>query len=332
LLSDVKFTQFNEFHPNPTIKDAENGISKFKAAKPDIVLAVGGGSVIDLAKAINALAVQKSNPEKYITGKQKLEKKGKPLIAIPTTSGTGSEVTRYATIYIENTKYSLTSDEFIIPDVSIIDPFLTETMTPYLTASTGLDALCQAIESMWAVKSTQESRKLAKEAIKTAIENLEKAVNNSDKNARTNMAKSSNLSGKAINISRTTACHSISYPITSYFNIPHGHAVALTMPEILVFNYGVEKESCNDTRGVDFVKERIDEIADLVGCNNVIDAKDKLINLMENIGVETKLSKLDIDKKGVELIIKKGFTPNRMNNNPRNITKNDLKKILEEIL
>ena len=261
-----------------------------------------------------------------------MEKKGKTLIAIPTTSGTGSEVTRYATIYIDSTKYSLASEKFVIPNISIIDPSLTETLPPYLTASTGLDALCQAIESMWAVKSTEESRKLAKKAIKISIKNLENAVLKPDKNSRTKMAKASNISGKAINISRTTACHSISYPITSFFNIPHGHAVALTMPEMIVHNYNITDENCNDSRGLEFVKKIMKEIIQLLDCENEIDAKQYFKKYMQKIGIETCLSKLNINKKDIELIIKNGFTPNRMNNNPRIVTKNDLQNILEEIL
>jgi alcohol dehydrogenase class IV len=184
---------------------------------------------------------------------------------------------------------------------------------------------------MWAVKSDQESRKLAKEAIILCNDNLVNAVNKPDKESRVNMAKASMKAGKAINVSRTTACHSISYPITSYFDIPHGHAVSLTLPEMLVFNSNIDRESNNDCRGVEFVKECIEEITKLLGCNNVEDAKLKLNKMMQKSGLETKLSKLNIDKKGVGLILEKGFTPNRMNNNPRVVTKLDLKKILDEI-
>ena len=145
------------------------------------------------------------------------------------------------------------------------------------------------------------------------------------------MAKSAYLSGKAINYSRTTACHSISYPMTSYYNIPHGHAVALTMPNLIYYNSQVTKDDCNDPRGPDFVKKRIDKIIKILGFKNSSDAKKGFTKLMENIGVETKLRNLNINKQGVELIIKKGFTPRRMDNNPRKITEINLRKILEEI-
>ena len=147
-----------------------------------------------------------------------------------------------------------------------------------------------------------------------------------------NMAKAANLSGKAINISKTTACHSISYPITSYFGIAHGHAVAITMPEIIKFNSRVSQSNCNDRRGVDFVKKRLKEIFKLFDCENEYDTGNRFKELMKNIGVETSLTKMNINRNGVKIILEKGFTPGRMNNNPRIIYRDDLKVILEEIL
>ncbi|MHA1874273.1 MAG: phosphonoacetaldehyde reductase [Candidatus Heimdallarchaeaceae archaeon] len=332
ILKNVDYLIFNDFSPNPTIEDVDLGVSLLKQYNPDMVIAVGGGSVIDIAKAVNALAAHQEKSELYVTGKKELKNKGKPLIAIPTTSGTGSEVTRYATIYFNKIKYSLTSGKIIIPDVAIVDPSLTESMNKYQTASTGLDALCQAIESMWAVMSTKESRETAKKSIKLSIENLENAVKKPDKNSRTNMSKAAYLSGISINISRTTACHSISYPITSYFGVPHGHAVALTMPEMIQYNFNVREKDCNDKRGVHFVKERMNEIIGLLNCKDEVDANRYFSDLMKNIGVETQLSKLNINKKEIETILEKGFTPNRMNNNPRLVTKDALREILEAIL
>jgi alcohol dehydrogenase class IV len=332
ILNNIEFTHFNSFSNNPNIDDVKNGLSSFKKSSPDLVLAVGGGSVLDIAKAINILSFQNDSSETYIQGKKSLERQGLPLIAIPLTSGTGSEATRFSTIYIDKKKYSLSDKKFILPTVAIIDPLLTDSMPSYLTAVTGLDALCQSIESIWSVNSNEESLKYATESVKLAFNSLEKVVKNPDRQSRVNMAKAANLSGKAINISKTTACHSISYPITSYFNIPHGHAVALTLPELIEFNYNIKKEDCNDRRGVGFVKKRMNEIIKLVNSSNEIEAKNNIMELMKKVGVESSLRKLNIDEKGLELIINKGFTPDRMNNNPRRIEKKDLEKILREIL
>ncbi len=330
-LKDINYTVFDSFTANPDVEDVKQGITLFKKTNPDLVIAIGGGSVIDMAKSVNILSSQENKPEDYISGKKQLQNHGKPLIAIPTTSGTGSESTYFATLYINKMKHSLGEKKFTLPDISIVDPELTKSMPKYLTASTGLDALCQGIESMWAVESTDESRKYAKVAIENAFNNLEKAVNNPDKKSRDCMAKAAHYSGKAICISKTTACHSISYPITSFFKIPHGHAVALTIPELIMFNSKITEKDCNDKRGCDFVKKQLKEIINLIGCKDATDAREILKNLMKKINVETKLSKLNIDQKGIKLIIEKGFTPNRMNNNPRKVTKESLRKMLERI-
>lgn len=326
-----KTTIFNDFSSNPNITEVKKGIELYKQTNPDLVIAVGGGSVIDMGKTVNILSHQEKQPEKYVKGEISIEKPGKPFIAVPTTSGTGSEATYFATLYINKIKYSLGDKRFTLPNYAIIDPQFTRSMPKYLTASTGLDALCQGIESMWAVGSTDESRKYARIAIENAFKNLEKAVNNPDEKSRECMAKAAHYSGRAICISKTTACHSISYPITSFFKILHGHAVALTIPELIVFNSEITEQDCNDKRGKNFVNKRIKEIINLINCKDATDAKETLKDLMKKINVETKLSKLNIDQKGIELIIEKGFTPSRMNNNPRKVAEEDLKNILESI-
>ena len=332
MFEDLDIKKFNDFSVNPDMQDVKKGIKSYKSFNPDIVVAVGGGSVIDIAKSINILSFQSSSPEKYIKNKLPLSRPGKPFVAIPTTSGTGSEATYFATIYSNKIKFSIGDKKLTLPDIAIVDPQFTMSMPSNLTASTGLDALCQGIESMWAVGSTDESRHYAKKAVKKAFDNLEKAVNNPNKISRMNMAEAANFSGKAICISKTTACHSISYPITSFFKIPHGHAVALSVPEIIEYNYNLTEKDCIDPRGVDFVKEKISEIFEIIGADDEIDAKGKITRLIRNIGLETRFNNLNISKKDLNVIIKNGFTPSRMSNNPRKIDENDLRIILERIL
>jgi len=327
-IEDISFTIFNPA-PNPEINEIMNGISLFKKINPDLVMAIGGGSIIDSAKAINILSFQDDDPALYIIGEKKLENNGKPLIAIPTTAGTGSESTKFATIYINNKKYSLESEK-IIPDIALVDPVLTYSLPSYPTACSGLDALCQGIESYWSINSTEESREYAADAIKLAYKNIEKAIEN-DMASRTAMAKAAHLSGKAINISKTTACHSVSYPLTSYFGVPHGHAVALIMPSFLEFNSLVSEGDCNDDRGVGFVMKRMSEIFSIMGVKDGTEAKEKFSDLLNNILEKTRLRDFGIDCKDLEMLLKESFTPNRMNNNPRRVSKEDLRKILEDM-
>ena len=329
IIENVSYAVFNPT-PNPDIDEIKEGISSFKEFEPDMVIAVGGGSVIDSAKAINALSSQPDDPILYIKGEKKLGHRGKPLVAIPTTAGTGSEVTKFATIYMDKKKYSLESEK-IVPDVAVVDPALTYSLTPYLTASNGLDALCQGIEAYWSVNSTKKSREYAEKAIELAFTNIVDAVKRPSEEVRVAMAKASHLSGKAINISKTTACHAVSYPLTSHFGIPHGHAVALTMPAVLVFNSMVTEDDCNDERGVDFVRERMADIFSYIGAADGNEAKRKFEWLIKDILEDTRLRDFGIGKEDREFILSESFTPSRMNNNPRRVTKEAIRTILEGI-
>lgn len=330
LLSDFNYNIFFS-SPNPEITNIRKGIKIFRKIRPDMVIGIGGGSALDTAKLINGLAPQKQEPLSYIIGEEKLTEEVKPVIAIPTTAGSGSESTRFAALFINKKKYSL-EDKKILPTVAIVDPALTISMPPYLTACTGLDALCQSIESFWSINSTKESRAYAKRSIELAIVHIEKAVKNPTLEDRIAMAKAAHLSGKAINIAKTTACHSISYPLTSFFGIPHGHAVSLTMPSFLEFNAQVNAEDCNDPRGVEFVRKKMETIFSLLNTTDALGAKIKFGQLIDSILNNVKLADFNIRETAMETILKEGFTPNRMNNNPRKVSKEALKKILTEIL
>ena len=230
LLSDIinqyKNINFNDFQTNPIIEDVKKGIDFFKSEYCDLIIAIGGGSVIDMAKSISILENNEDDFLNYVSDKEKLNSRRIATIAIPTTAGTGSESTHFSVVYKDKTKYSLAHDS-ILPDYAILYPIFTKTLPEYITACTGMDALCQGIESFWSVKSTDESREYSKIAIELSMLNLMNAVNNPDEKSRENMMMASNYAGRAINISQTTAAHAVSYPITSYFDIPHGHAVAL---------------------------------------------------------------------------------------------------------
>jgi len=162
--------------------------------------------------------------------------------------------------------------------------------------------------------------------------NIIKNVNTPDRKSRKKMLKASNLAGKAINIAKTTAAHSVSYPLTSYFNIPHGHAVALTLPYFIKYNDDISLESLQDSRGIEFVRNIMKELITTMGVNTVNKAKNKLLTIMREISLETKLSKLGVNRSNIDIIIKNGFNPQRMKNNPKIIYKSDLEKLISIIL
>jgi len=195
-----------------------------------------------------------------------------------------------------------------------------------------MDALSQAIESYWSINANDESKKFAREAIELIISNLITAVNEPNISARLTMAKAANLAGKAINITRTTASHAVSYPLTSYFGIPHGHAVALTLPAMLEYNAGVNDDDVLDPRGCKYVQKTINEITCLCGKNDAAAAKQAISDLMQTAGLETRLSRLGVNtQKDTETIINNSFNSGRAKNNPRRLTKKALRAILEQI-
>ena len=331
-LTDYPLTAFMDFSANAKVEDVEKGIAIFRENHCDFIIAVGGGSALDLAKAVALLANQSENISTYLQKKISPHTRTIPLIAIPTTAGTGSEATHFAAIYIDKKKFSLAHPS-LIPDDVIIDPDLTFSLPPYITACTGMDALTQAIESYWSVQATTESRQYARQALTLALDHLEAAVNFPTPEARTAMAHAANLSGKAINLSFTTACHAISYPITAYFGVPHGQAVALTLPEMVMYNANVQTEDCLDPRGAAAVQKGMEELFTLFGVTSAEKMKERLEWLMDRIGLNRTLRPCGIkNSEDIELVISNGFNPERVGNNPRNLTRDNLRKIMEKIV
>ncbi len=325
------FTYYNDFSENPRLEELEKGISAFRESGSELIIAFGGGSVIDTAKLINILSAQNGNPDEYIKNKKTLTEIGKKMIAIPTTSGSGSESTHFAVVYSGNQKYSL-AHEYILPDIIIINPELTYSLSSNHTAVSGIDAFSQAVESYWSVNSNQESKKYSSESIKLILENLVSAVNNPSPENRINMSKAANLAGKAINITKTTAPHAISYSLTTYFGVPHGQAVSFTLGEFFVYNYEVTSEDAADSRGAEYVKKTITEINGLMGCNTAEESKNKINNLLKSVNLKTKLKEADISSESDLKMILENVNTERLQNNPRKLSSENLMKILKSIL
>jgi len=300
-LEGLNIAYFNEFSTNPKEEELNLAIEKL-GTEFDLIIAVGGGSVIDFAKSY-----------KFYT---KITTK---LIAIPTTCGTGSESTQFAVLYRNGKKISL-DDKSILPEIAIVDSQFMEKTPKSIKTSTAMDAFCQAIESYWAVKSTPESREYAKQAIELCRDNIVNYVNTENETAAKNMALASNLAGKAINISRTTASHALSYTITSKYGIPHGHAVALTIKNLMNENEKVTQENLNDNRGCEFVKQKISEIKNILNDENYFE------NLFKEIGLEVNFSELgitDIEDIAAQVNVE------RLSNNPKKLAVKDLINILK---
>ena len=330
VLDSRKVDVFSEFTPNPSLEALEDGIRHYHSVQPDLILAVGGGTAIDLAKLIGFCSVQEVDPVELIKSPISNPRRGVPIIVAPTTAGTGSEATHFAVVYLEGRKYSV-AHSYLLPDFAILDSTLTNTMPPNITADTGLDALCQAIESMWSVHSTQESIAYATESIQLAWRHLENAVRRPTEEDRQAMCQAAHLAGKAINISKTTAPHAISYTITSDFDVAHGRAVALTLGAVLAFNDNISDSDCSDDRGVEYVHQILRDVVRLLGFETLREAVNGFQKLLTALDCPTKLSQIGATTDEQIDDIASRVNVNRLSNNPRRFTPKSLRTILQTI-
>ncbi len=256
----IDVVYFDDFTKNPKYEDAIKGKNALIESKSECIIAVGGGSAIDIAKLIRYYASYETYPTK--------------LIAIPTTSGTGAEATSFAVMYVNGIKKSI-EDEIIIPDLAVLYPPFTYKNNLYLTACTGFDALAQAIESYWNKNATDISDEYACNAIKLILNNLENCFISITSDMRDSLALGAYYAGCAINITKTTAPHAFSYAFTSRCNYPHGHAVALTFPFFADYN------TKNKTR-----KDK--QLRELLGVSEDESIKKFFIDYLKKIGLTYK--------------------------------------------
>jgi len=231
----IKYAIYDQTRANPTIQNIEEGLKIYKENNCDSLIAIGGGSSMDCAKAIGARVVYPKKSVSQMKGLMHVLKKIPTLITIPTTAGTGSEATVTAVITDPNKKHKYTLNNFtFIPYYAILDPRLTVTLPAHLTATTGMDALTHAVEAYIGQSTTHQTRKLATEATKLIFENILTAYNNGlDINARANMLIAAYKAGQAFSKSYVGYIHAIAHSLGGQYNIPHGLANAVLMPYVL---------------------------------------------------------------------------------------------------
>ena len=322
----VPHVVFSDYSSNPVYEDVCKGIDLFQITKCDTILAVGGGSSIDVAKCIK-LYCQMSRSKLYL--EQDYKDTGIKLIAIPTTAGTGSESTRYAVIYYEGQKQSVTHDS-IIPNVSILEPKVLKTLPLYQKKCTMLDALCQGIESWWSVNSTEESYEYSRKAIELIMANWRKYIFESDDEAAANIMLAANYGGRAINITATTAAHAMSYKITSLYHLPHGHAVAVCLPEIWTYMVN-HMDQCLDPRGSEYLKGIFLDISKAIGCENPKEAIGTFRQMMSELEMAHPTAEPGHRTSDIELL-STSVNPVRLKNNPIKLNEETIHSLYEVIV
>lgn len=306
---------FRDFTPNPLYEQVCKGIEFFKNSCCDTILAVGGGSAIDVAKCIKLAVLAKEGNVAIIpplVSKQLPINGDKiPFIAIPTTAGTGSESTHNAVMYYEGAKQTVTNDG-ILPNYAVLEPSVLKTLPLYQKKCTMMDALCQGIESWWSVNSTEESISYSRKSIELIIANWRKYIFENESNAAASIMLAANYSGRAINIAQTTAAHAMSYKITSMYGLPHGHAVAICLPVIWEYMIDHTRE-ISDSRGEDYLRRVFFDIATTIGNESVEKAISFIYEMMSELGLYRPKS----DNKEADLdILSQSVNPVRLKNNP----------------
>lgn len=306
----------------PTQETVLKGINRLREFEPEAILTIGGGSAIDFAKAMKVFyGLQNIDTIEDVT--EVLEKKRQyrtndiDIIAVPTTAGTGAEVTQWATIWDcdNRCKYSLDKST-LKPDVAIIVPELTVGTNAELTISTGLDSLAHAIEAYWSKKTSLLVRQLAKASIELTMQYLEKILEEPDCIAwREKQSLAAVLSGLAFSMTRTTACHSISYPLTMHYRVPHGIATAMTLAQVAEHNKGSYSE---DT-----------ELMELFGSYGGL--RGYLEEVCGN-SVSLRLRDYGIAAENIKDIVEASFTLGRMDNNPKEVCKECVEEFLQRTL
>lgn len=312
---------FSDFKPNPLYEDVCKGIDLFIKEECDTILAVGGGSSIDVAKCIKLAVLAKEGREGLIPPlvSKTLDIDGCriPFIAIPTTAGTGSESTHNAVMYYQGSKQTVTNDG-VLPDYALLEPKVLATLPLYQKKCTMMDALCQGIESWWSVNSTDESKGYSKTAVELITRYWRKYIFDNDAHAAAQIMLAANYAGRAINIAATTAAHAMSYKITSLYNLPHGHAVAVCLPEIWEYMLQLQPEM-----------PVFLHISKALG----YDSPDKAVAAFREMMKQMELSNPVAVKRDTELeMLSKSVNPVRMKNNPVLIDEELAWKLYNQIL
>lgn len=317
---NVEIIIFSDFSPNPDYASVEKGVAAYNENHCSAVIAVGGGSAMDVAKCVK---LYNSMDPKICYLEQEISANHTEIMAIPTTAGTGSEATRYAVIYYQGEKQSVVH-ESCIPQYVLFDATVLTTLNDYYRKASMLDALCHAIESFWSIHSTDESMEYSAKAIKMIYKNVEGYLANQPENNE-KMMQAAYLAGKAINITQTTAGHAMCYKLTKLYDLAHGFAAALCTAHLWQFMLeNITK--CTDARGEQHLKKVFAQLAEIMGYDDVCETALQFLRFVEEM-----IGTVNFDKKDMNLLID-SVNPTRLSNHPIKLEKEDIKNIYEKIM
>lgn len=323
----IPYTLYSEIKPNPTIKNVQDGVAAFKAYAADSIIAIGGGSSMDTAKAIGIII---TNPEfedvRSLEGVAPTKNHAVPTIAVPTTAGTAAEVTiNYVITDAEKERKFVCVDENDIPEVAVIDPEMMSSMPKGLTAATGMDALTHAIEGYTTKAAWEIPDMFHLEAIKLISRNLRGAVENTPE-GREGMAMAQYIAGMGFSNVGLGIAHSIAHTLGAHYDTPHGVACAMMLPIVMEYNQ-------------EYTGERLREVARAMGVEGVDEmtqeeyrkaAIDAVKKLSADVGIPVKNDR--IREEDLDVLATDAFADACCPGNPRDTSVEDLKELYRKIM
>ena len=329
LVAEVQ--RWSDFAPNTDSADLRIGLDVMREFEPDGVIGVGGGSAMDMAKLLCGFRnVADDHVLDSIRSGLKTQTRRERLVLVPTTSGSGAEATHFAVVYIGNEKYSIGGDA-MRADVIALDPTLAVSGSPYQRATSGIDAVCQAIESLWAVSATDRSRRFALVALRTLLPAIERFVNDPDGLSARAMSLGSHFSGRAIDISRTTAAHALSYGLTKRYGVSHGHAVALTVPAFIAAHGASPSSRLQPTVTPAGHQRAMRTVVAALGATSAAEARARFRALAHALGLRNPIeSDMSPDLIADQLVAT--VNAERLANNPVRLSPGDLRSIVIDSL
>jgi alcohol dehydrogenase len=314
----IEYEVYDGVVPNPTVESIEAGLPL--AVGKEALIALGGGSSIDTAKALNVLKAHGGRVLDW-EGNETVPGPCGPLVAIPTTAGTGSEVTFIAQVSVPERRQKVPIvSRYLAPDLAIVDPELTRSLPPRLTAATGMDALAHAVEAATSIAAQPLADLLAFRAIELINEFLPRAVRNgADMEAREGMALASLLAGMAFNNGWVALAHAIAHALGGLYDLPHGLCCALALPEAMEFNLGARPEK--------YLK-----IARLLGEETAAAGVDRIRGLRRELGLPSRLGELGVEEADLNRIVGLALADGSILFNPREVTAEELRELICRML
>jgi lactaldehyde reductase len=316
----------DEVKPNPTIANVHTGLDKLKASGADFIIAVGGGSVIDTAKAIAVIA---NNPDNYdvvsLEGVDKSKNPPMPIIAVPTTAGTGSETTMdYVITNTEQKRKMACMDSMVVPVVAILDTDIMASLPLKMTAATAMDALTHAVESYLSKGAFDFSEMLSLKAVSLISANFLKVIKNlNDLEARKALAMAQYMAGMSFTNVGLGIVHSMAHPLSAFYDVPHGVANALILPYVLKFN----SVACED-KMVTLAKAFDHEFDERYGSEAATERCIELINTFNSVaGLPHKLKDINVNEEDIDALAREALNDAATPDNKREVDIEDFKKL-----